>query len=240
MREKFHGEAQALEHQAGNMHDLARERDALADKLSEALSRGSSRNRELSALKKELGAARGEVERFQERQAALSAIAREKGEAVNQLEALRKMMKRAKSSLQQAETEKDELEDKLDRALGELQSLRSRTKDDSKDVKRLRRDLRLKDDNLTLLKQRHVGLAQTLSDFQEKMEDALGTDKRFAHIFKDRKFANGKFLTLLNHARKRLQTYEREKKKSKELDELKVHLDASKSMGSGELDDIVT
>ena len=68
MREKFNGEAQALEQQAGNMHDLARERDALAAKVAEALSRAAGRDRELSALKRELGGARAEAERFRERQ----------------------------------------------------------------------------------------------------------------------------------------------------------------------------
>ena len=151
-------------------------------------------------------------------QAALAALAREKGDVENQLEATRKLLKRAKSSLRTAEAKQGECETRLGKALGELESLRSRTKDDSKEVKRLRRDLRLKDENLELLKQQHAGLAQTLSDFQDTVGDALGSDARFQHVFQERKFAYGKFLTLLNQARKRLQLYEREKKKSRSVE----------------------
>ena len=68
MQEKFNNEAQALEQQAHNMHDIAAERDKIAAKLAGALSRASARAREVSALKKELGDAREQTERFHERQ----------------------------------------------------------------------------------------------------------------------------------------------------------------------------
>ena len=145
---------------------------------------------------------------------------------------MRKLVKRAKLSLRSAEDDKDALESELQRRTGELEALRSRTKDDSKDVKRLRRDLRIRDENLELLNKQHAGLAESLSDFHERLDAALSSDEQFQHVFRDRKFAYGKFLVLLNQARKRIETYERQKKKSRELSELKQQMDASKSLGS--------